>query len=136
MDEPAILVVDDSVDDIETVHVAASRAGVTLPIISVLDADAALRRLDGAAAGTFAFMLLDFNLPGVDGLTFLRQVRQHPVHARLPVVVLTASVNPRDRAAFLAAGADAFHVKTVRLEECLATLTAIFKHWPAPVAAS
>ncbi|MEB0135387.1 response regulator [Actimicrobium sp. CCC2.4] len=135
MGEQAILVVDDSDDDIETVCAAASRAGVTMAITSAPDADVALRLLDAAADGVFAFMLLDFNLPGVDGLTFLHQVRRHPVHARLPVVVLTASVNPRDRLAFLAAGADAFHIKTVRLEECLDTLTAIFKRWSGPTVA-
>ncbi|MFT5534216.1 MAG: two-component system chemotaxis response regulator CheY [Candidatus Paceibacteria bacterium] len=135
MTEPVILVVDDSADDFQTVCMAATSARVTMPIINAIDADVALEMLDGAADGAFAFMLLDFNLPGVDGLTFLRQVRLHPVHARLPVVVLTASVNPRDREAFLAAGADAFHVKTVRLEDCLTTLESIFKRWPgtAPV---
>lgn len=133
--EQAILVVDDSLDDVETVCVAAALAGVKMPITTAGDADAALRLLDAAVEGAFAFMLLDFNLPGIDGLTFLRLVRRHPVHARLPVVVLTASVNPRDRTAFLASGADAFHVKTVRLEDCLATLAAIFLRWPRPAGA-
>ena len=130
MNEQSVLVVDDSADDFQTVCMAAISARVALPIINAVDADVALGMLDGATDGAFAFMLLDFNLPGVDGLTFLRQVRLHPVHGRLPVVVLTASVNPRDREAFLAAGADAFHVKTVRLEDCLTTLVAIFKRWP------
>jgi two-component system chemotaxis response regulator CheY len=130
MREPAILVVDDSEDDFQTVCMAATSARVTMPIINAIDADVALAMLDDATDGAFAFMLLDFNLPGVDGLTFLRQVRLHPVHGRMPVVVLTASVNPRDREAFLAAGADAFHVKTVRLEDCLMTLATIFQRWP------
>ncbi len=136
MREPVVLVVDDSADDFQTVCMAATHACVTMPITNAINADVALAMLDEAAAGAFAFMLLDFNLPGVDGLTFLRQVRQHPVHARLPVVVLTASVNPRDRDAFLAAGADAFHVKTVRLEDCLVTLAAIFARWPGTAGVS
>ncbi len=136
MTEPVVLVVDDSEDDFQTVCMAATSAHVTIPIINAVNADVALGMLDGASEGAFAFMLLDFNLPGVDGLTFLRQVRLHPVHARLPVVVLTASVNPRDRDAFLAAGADAFYVKTVRLEDCLMTLAAIFKRWPGTATVS
>ena len=80
MNEQSVLVVDDSEDDFQTVCMAASSARVTMPVINAVNADVALGMLDGASEGTFAFMLLDFNLPGVDGLTFLRQVRLHPVH--------------------------------------------------------
>lgn len=128
------MVVEDSADDFETVCMAARLAGVTNPLVHALNADLALAILDAAPAGSFSFMLLDFNLPGTDGLTFLSQFRQHPAHAQLPVVVFTASVNPRDRAGFLAAGADAFYVKTVRFEQCLETLAEIFARWlPAPM---
>ena len=130
----AVLVVDDSVEDFETVCEAARRAQLTVPILNAVNTDAALDLLADTVLDDFSFMLLDFNLPGVDGLTFLRVLRAHPVYARLPVVVFTASVNPRDRAAFLAAGADAFHVKTVRFDECLHTLAGIFHCWLTPTA--
>jgi two-component system, chemotaxis family, chemotaxis protein CheY len=74
-------------------------------------------------------MLLDFNLPGRDGLALLRQVRGETALAALPVVVFTTSVNPRDRDAFYAAGANAYHVKSVRYDLCLQTLEAIFDYW-------
>jgi CheY-like chemotaxis protein len=74
-------------------------------------------------------MLLDFNLAGLDGLALLRHVRGDPVLAALPVVVFTTSVNPRDRDAFYAAGANAYHVKSVRYDICLQTLETIFDYW-------
>ncbi|GAA4032846.1 response regulator [Actimicrobium antarcticum] len=132
LQQPTVLVVDDSEDDFETVCVAARLAQVTAQFVNAIDTDAALRMLDASSPGDFVFMLLDFNFPGVDGLTFLQELRQHPVHGQMPVVVFTASVNPRDQAAFLAAGADAFHVKTVRFDDCLQILTDIFAHWLVP----
>ncbi len=125
-----ILVVDDSDDDFDTVVEAASRARVRNPLVHAADADVAQRLLD-APGSAYAFMLLDYNLPGVDGLAFLRGLRRHGQHAMLPTVVLTASVNPRDRDAFYAAGANAFHVKVVRFDESLRSLEVIFNYWLA-----
>jgi hypothetical protein len=48
--------------------------------------------------------------------------------------VFTTSVNPRDRDAFHAAGANAYHVKTVRYDACLLTLETIFDDWLRRVA--
>ena len=129
LNERPILVVEDTQDDFETVVEAARRARLQNPLVHAPDADAAHGLLASASRDTFAFMLLDYNLPGMDGLTFLREVRQDPIHAKLPVVVFTSSVNPRDRDAFYAAGADAFHIKQLRFEDCLSTLQHIFDKW-------
>ena len=131
-----VLVVEDSDDDFDTVVVAAARASVRNPLVRAADAEAARRLLLTHAAGSFAFMLLDYDLRGPDGLTFLDQVRRDGSLASLPVVVFSTTVNPRDRALFFAAGASAFHVKSVQYTDCLDTLRSIFGHWlysaPAP----
>jgi CheY-like chemotaxis protein len=139
-DQRAVLVVEDSHDDFDTVVQAALRARVHNRLVQAVDADVALRLL-AAEPGSFAFMLLDFNVPGVDGLALLQQMRRDPALLRLPVVVFTTSVNPRDRDAFYDAGANAYHVKTVRYEDCLFALEGIFHYWltcatlPGPVSA-
>ena len=127
-----VLVVEDTEDDFETVVEAAHRAQVKNPLVRATDASIAARLLYAAPADTFAFVLLDYNLPGVDGLEFLSELRTHPVHAMLPVVIFTASVNPRDRAAFHAAGASAYHVKAMQFDRCLLTLEGIFDAWLRP----
>jgi two-component system, chemotaxis family, chemotaxis protein CheY len=124
-----VLVVEDSDEDFDTVAEAAQRSGVPNAMVHAVDAEDALRRLAGGAPGAFAFMLLDYNLTGLDGLTLLRHVRGDPRLVALPVVVFTTSVNPRDRDAFYAAGANAYHVKSVRYDACLQTLEAIFDYW-------
>ena len=135
-DPRPVLVVEDSDDDFDTVVAAAARAKVGNRLIRVADADVARRLLATDAASRFAFMLLDYNLRGLDGLAFLDQIRRDGSLAGLPVVVFTTSVNPRDRAVFFAAGASAFHVKSVQYTDCLDTLESIFGHWlhraPAP----
>ncbi len=123
-----VLVVEDSADDFDTVVVAAQRARVANRLVHAADADAAARLFGQEPAGSFAFVLLDYNLPGVDGLVFLRRMREG-LQARLPAVILTTSVNPCDRDAFYKAGANAYHLKQVQYSECLRTLEAIFNYW-------
>lgn len=125
----AVLVVEDCDDDFDTVLEAATRAGVSHWLIRAADAEAAQSLLARDAVGALAFMLLDYNLPGLDGLALLHTVRRDPALAALPVVIYTTSVNPRDRDAFLRAGANAFHPKSVQHADCLRTLESIFDHW-------
>ena len=125
----AVLVVEDSDDDFDTMLEAATRARVGNRLVRVADAEAARSLLASEPVGSFAFMLLDYNLPGLDGLAFLNAVRFDPAFAALPVVIYTTSVNPRDRDAFLRAGANAFHLKSVQHADCLRTLESIFDQW-------
>jgi two-component system, chemotaxis family, chemotaxis protein CheY len=124
-----VLVVEDSSDDFDTVVEAARRARVRNRLVHAASADAALQVLAAPRHSPFAFVLLDCCLPGEDGLTLLQHLRRNPATVWLPVVVFTASVNPRDRNAFYAAGANAYHVKRVRFEDCLSTVQDIFRYW-------
>ena len=128
-DPRPVLVVEDCADDFDTVIKAATLAKVRNRLIRAADADVAQRLLTSAPASTFAFMLLDYHLPGMDGLALLDHVRRDAALAGLSVVVFTTSINPRDRDAFYAAGANAFHVKSVQHADCLHTLELIFARW-------
>ena len=134
MDLRPVLVVEDSADDFDTVVKATTLANVHNLLIRCADADAALSLLARTPASSFAFMLLDYDLPGLDGLALLEHLRRDFSPADLPVVVFTTSINPRDREAFCAAGASAFHVKSVQHADCLQTLRSIFAHWLNPAA--
>ena len=128
----AVLVVDDSADDFDTVVQAAMLAKVPNRLIRATDADVAWRLLGCSPVTAFAFVLLDFDLPGLDGLALLKHLRRDATLLDLPVVVFTTSINPRDRDAFCAAGASAFHVKSVQHVDCLHTLGSIFAQWLNP----
>ena len=132
VDHRPILVVEDCDDDFDTVIDAAARAGVLNALVRAVDADAARHLLTRDSAAGFAFILLDSSLPGQDGLALLDQLRAEGLYRSLPVVVFTTSINPRDRDLFCAAGASAFHVKSVQHGDTLDTLDAIFKRWLNP----
>jgi two-component system cell cycle response regulator DivK len=67
-------------------------------------------------------VLMDIQLPGINGIEAFRQLRADPKTARIPVVALTASVTPTDRSAITAAGFDAFIGKPINLKEFLDTV--------------
>jgi two-component system, cell cycle response regulator DivK len=67
-------------------------------------------------------VLMDIQLPGINGIEAFKQIRSDAKTARIPVVALTASVTPTDRSAITAAGFDAFIGKPINLREFLETV--------------
>jgi len=67
-------------------------------------------------------VLMDIQLPGINGIEAFKQIRADPKTARIPVVALTASVTPTDRSQITAAGFDAFVGKPISLKEFLDTV--------------
>jgi CheY-like chemotaxis protein len=62
-------------------------------------------------------ILTDMNLPDIDGLALVRQLKENPEIASIPVIVLSASPEADAREISLAAGADDFLEKPVRLNK-------------------
>lgn len=85
---------------------------------AVADGPAALA---AATARAFATIVLDINLPGLDGVALARELRARHVTARL--VACSAEALPEVREAALAAGCDAFLVKPVSLATLARALT-------------
>ena len=67
-------------------------------------------------------VLMDIQLPGINGIEAFKQLRADAKTAKVPVVALTASVTPTDRSAISAAGFDAFVSKPINLKEFLETV--------------
>ena len=72
-------------------------------------------------------ILMDIQLPGINGIEALRQVRADPACARIPVVAFTASVTPTDRSQISAAGFDGFLSKPINLKEFLDTVKRVLE---------
>ncbi len=123
-----VLVIEDSEIDFDTVVEATQRAKIQNRIVHADTADAA-RKYFTDAPQAFAFVLLDQNLPGTSGCDFLSELRGNPTYRSLPIVLYTTSSNPRDRDACYNAGANAYHIKSVRYDECLTLLCDVFQYW-------
>jgi len=67
-------------------------------------------------------ILLDIQLPGIDGFETLRQLRRQSGARRSPVVAVTASAMDQDRRTILEAGFDGYIPKPVNMRELVATL--------------
>ncbi|MDB5802706.1 MAG: hypothetical protein JWN73_28 [Betaproteobacteria bacterium] len=87
-------------------------------------------------AGDFApqLILLDWMMPGMDGLATLRALQQAPTLAQVPVVYLTAAVSPGLREAALAAGAIDVLIKPFVPRQLVADLNRIWAGCPASAA--
>jgi DNA-binding response OmpR family regulator len=84
----------------------------------------ALRRLQ---AGSFQLLVLDLQLPGLDGLSLCREVRQDRRTRDMPVVMLTARGDESDRIVGLELGADDYIVKPFSPKELVARVRALFR---------
>ena len=64
-------------------------------------------------------VLMDIQLPGIDGITALKQLRADPEMAHVPVIAITASAMTHNRATMLAEGFDGYQTKPITLKEFL-----------------
>lgn len=62
-------------------------------------------------------ILMDIQMPGMDGLEAIRHIRADPASPRMPIIALTALALPGDRERCLQAGADEYMAKPVGLKE-------------------
>jgi CheY-like chemotaxis protein len=121
-----VLVVDDDAGDAALVPTIVHR------VEDGADALAFLRREDGyAGAPRPDLILLDLNMPRVDGRRALAEIKTDPQLKAIPVVVFSASATPEDVLRSYAAHANAFVAKPGDLEEferVLAEIRAFFGH--------
>ncbi len=75
-----------------------------------------------ALAHTPDLVLMDIQLPDINGVEAFRRIRAHAATAAIPVVAFTASVTPMDRHRITDAGFDGFIGKPVNLKEFLQTV--------------
>jgi CheY-like chemotaxis protein len=115
-----IISVEDSDTDFLALRHALQAAGVTNPIERCKNGRAAAGRLlsDGSSlAERASLIMLDLNLPGIDGRDLLQQVRARDPERTVPIIVLSTSSHPKDIDGCYRAGADAYMVKPLEIED-------------------
>jgi two-component system, OmpR family, KDP operon response regulator KdpE len=98
----------------------------------LLEAESGAAGLTEAATRAPEVVLLDLGLPDIDGLEFIRRLREW---SAMPVIVLSARGLERDKVAALDAGADDYLTKPFGVEELLARLRVALRHRAATGAA-
>jgi len=113
-----VLYAEDDPDDRLLAAMAHRESGALNPLVFVADGEEALeylgrcgRHADRADTVQPGIVLLDLNMPGIDGRETLRVIRADPGLRRIPVVILTTSAAADDIALSYDAGANSYMVK-------------------------
>ncbi len=135
-DDATILIIEDSPEDYEAcVEALTKENNIANPIVWCESGDAVMDylRKKGEYAGTDhempGLILLDLNLPGLDGRDVLAMLKNDPTTKRLPVVVMTSSSDQVDIDRCYDAGANSYVVKPVNLDGFLAAIARLRDYW-------
>ena len=131
-----ILLVEDSVADAKLFAIALDEAGSTSEVMTAEDGDDALRKLTAIVHGDIPrpdVVVLDINLPRVNGIDVLRRIKGDPELRTMPVVVFSTSRADVDVAAAYACGASSYVVKPVDLHRFMDVVRSIESYWTATV---
>lgn len=133
-----ILLVEDNPDDVELTRLAFAEAGEPHRLHVVSDGAEAVDYLLGrgrhatrGATDLPALVLLDLNLPRLDGREVLQAIRADDTTRRLPVVVLTTSAEPSDVEQAYALGANSYIQKPVEFERFVEVVRQVGRYWLA-----
>jgi CheY-like chemotaxis protein len=125
-----ILLVEDDEIDVMNVKRAFDKNHITNPVFVAGNGLEALEKLrSGAIPQGRRMVLLDLNMPKMNGIEFLRELRRDPALAPTPVVVLTTSNNDRDKIDAFNLNVAGYLVKPVTFAEFSELMVTLNKYW-------
>ncbi len=130
---PVILLVEDSVADVRLMQEVLRETGLPHELMIAGDGERAMRAIrgEGEYAGSKPpdLVLLDLNLPGIDGREVLRTIKSDPALRRTPVLVLSTSTAESDIVASYDAHANCYLSKPVDLGDFFRLAEALRDFW-------
>ncbi|MBE9206257.1 response regulator [Nostoc sp. LEGE 06077] len=131
-----LLVVEDSNEDFKMLQRLMRRLAVQNPIYRCTNGDEVLDLLyqeessqNPNSIPTPSVILLDLNLPGIDGRDILERLKQDICLKKIPIVVFTTSSNPKDIEFCYQKGANGYLVKPMDAQELQKTVQAFVDYW-------
>jgi CheY-like chemotaxis protein len=133
---PTVLAAEDEESDVFLLNMAFKRAGVPNPLTVVRDGEEAIAYLNGDAPYNDrsrhplpGLVLLDLNMPRLNGFDVLSWLASHPDLKNLPAVVLSSSAQDSDIAKARKLGAVDYRVKPTGLNNLITLLQEIVPRW-------
>ncbi len=112
-----IMIIDDSASIRMVVSIALKKAGYE--VIEAVDGGDALEKIKGRKIN---LIICDVNMPNMDGISFLKMIKQDPDYKFTPVIMLTTESQEAKKQEGRAAGAKAWVVKPFKPEQMLAAV--------------
>ena len=120
MDRRKILVVEDNDMNMQLVEFLLEEGGYD--IVKATSGEEALALTRDANGDAPDLILMDIHLPGMDGLTVVRAMKEDARTARIPILALTAHAMRGDRDRFLEAGCDGYISKPIDVKTFVASI--------------
>ncbi len=126
--KPILLVEDDQVDTM-TVKRALKEIHVTNPLVHLENGEEAVHYLRDAEREKPCIILLDLNMPIMNGIEFLQVVKHDDYLRRIPVVVLTTSEEQQDKVNSFNLGVAGYMAKPVDYRQFVEVMRSIDAYW-------
>lgn len=126
--DPILLVEDDDIDTM-TVRRALKDLGATHPLNCTTNGEEGLAFLRDPANPRPGLILLDLNMPRMNGIEFLAEIKADPELKRIPVVVLTTSQEEIDRTNSFGQSVAGYMVKPVDYRQFVEIMRVIRDYW-------
>lgn len=126
MGKPIVLLIDDERAYAEVIRDALKSYGIDVRL-----AHNAMEALEVYQEQVPDLILLDVMMPEIDGLTLLKWLREHSEKDKVPIHVVSAKAQEKDRDAALKAGADGFMAKPFTIEELKGLIARTFSNGQA-----
>ena len=125
-----ILLVEDDAVDVMNVQRAFRKNNIVNPLFVASNGLEALEMLrNGSVPRARRIVLLDLNMPRMNGIEFLQELRRDPELAGTPVVVLTTSSADRDRTDAFKLNVAGYLVKPVKFADFCELMATLNKYW-------
>lgn len=136
MTKQPILIAEDDADDRYLIQTAFSEIGYPEPIDFVENGIEVFSYLDNIYTNNNneekalpGFILLDLNMPKKDGREVLKELKQHPVFKKIPVIVFTTTKNEIEIKRCYELGANSYVVKPISFDALLKVVENIRSFW-------
>lgn len=133
--QKTILVIDDNEDDYEAIARAFRKVGMSNNVSLCNTGQMAMDflkhegKFQEEKADRPALIMLDLNMPGMDGMQVLGRIRKDENLKQIPVVIWTTSSNEKDIDACYALGANAYMQKPVIFDDLVASIRRLKEYW-------
>ncbi len=128
-----VLLVEDNLINVKLVEEALKKVDYPVSVESVQDGEAAIDFLTSQHETGSVFkpqiILLDKNMPNMDGIEFLTFIKKEKNLSKIPVLMFTTSTNPKDYEKCYDLGVNSYFVKPIKFNEYVDILNRIIAYW-------